>query len=469
VPLTSIRLIAFTGLLTAAALAATVFVWPRWGRWRFLVRPAGILLTEALLTATVGLVANRSQDFYPTWAALFATSDPGTDSYHTAAGQLDKWLATQPGAGQTQSFEWRPEGWEDWRLAAPPTVTVPEGYLQHPTWRYSAILVIGDAGHAWPASVVAGPAAAGITQTAAKARTIVAASVAAGAPALAAGPTVLVSVTTTAKTTAAALAEAVPGELGRDLRVTGHRWALVTSAGDNTLAHEVVSTARGLYPSVAFVGVAAPKHAANSAHPVTGVGVTKAGGYDKTASTIHNPTTTKTAGKTTAGKTTAAKTTAAKKTTAAGKAPATSPTKAPAKKPATGAARITAPEAPAGAFPSGIETGYFPATTTGSTTSTATSGATGSTTSGATGSTTSGATGSTTSGATGSANANQIAPLKAALAWAATQTPPPLATSAPEPSYLPIPHKKTPPPKSKRPKAPQAPRKDRNGSGQLHP
>jgi hypothetical protein len=68
---------------------------------------------------------------------------------------------------------------------------------------------------------------------------------------------VLVNVTTTASTSASTLAAAVPGSLGRDLRVTSHRWALMTSAADSALARRVVAVARGRFPAVAFVGVPA--------------------------------------------------------------------------------------------------------------------------------------------------------------------------------------------------------------------
>ena len=392
--LTGRPLILLAAAATAATLAVTVLLWRRWGRWRYVVRPAGVLLAEALLTATVGLAVNRSQQFYPTWSALFASSDPGGPSYHTAAGRLDTWLAGRPDPEQAQTFPWQPPGWRRWRLAGPPTVTVPAGYLQHPGWQYSAVLVVADAAHAWP--VPAMP-----------------------------GPTVLVSVTTTADTQPATLGVTVPGELGRDLRVTGHRWALITSAGDNALARRVITVARGRYPAVAFVGTAAPgthtlvvrtqapavarsprpstarppvKPAADSTstststqtqtptstHPVHGVGASRAAGYDNSAPAVHRP-------------------------------PA------------------------AGALPAGVETAYFPA----------------------------------------AGNPPAFAgPLRAALSWAAAQTPPPLAASAPEPTYLPIPQKKTHRTKPKHSGAPRhvplphttpTPAGGPDGSGQPHP
>jgi mRNA-degrading endonuclease toxin of MazEF toxin-antitoxin module len=218
VPLTSVRLIVLAVVLTAGALAATILLWRR----GYLVRPAGVLLTEVLLTLSVGLVVNRSQQFYPSWAALFAGSDPGPPIYHTSAGRLDGWLAAQRSTGQAQSFPWRPTGWASWHLAGAPTVTVPAEYLAHRQWRYPAVVVLGER-----------------------------------APAVT-GPTVLVSVTTTAATAAAALATRMPAELGRDLRVTGHRWALVTAAADNALARSMVARARGRFPAVAFVGTARP-------------------------------------------------------------------------------------------------------------------------------------------------------------------------------------------------------------------
>jgi hypothetical protein len=285
VPLTSVRLIVLAVVLTAGALAATILLWRR----GYLVRPAGVLITEVLLTLSVGLVVNRSQLFYPSWAALFAGSDPGPPIYHTSAGRLDGWLAAQPTAGQVESFPWRPSGWTSWHLAGAPTVTVPADYLVHPQWRYSAVVVLGER-----------------------------------APALT-GPTVLVSVPTTAATAASALATTMPAELGRDLRVTGHRWALVTAAADNALARSMATLARGRFPAVAFVGTAAPVHplvvhppvvkppvvkpaatkpsvskpavvkpaatkpSATQPHPRHWVGSSKAGGYDKTRSPVHHP------------------------------------------------------------------------------------------------------------------------------------------------------------------------------------
>jgi hypothetical protein len=374
-----VRLIVFAAVLTAGALAATILVWRRSGlvrrrsglvrrrsglvrrRWGLLIRPVGVLLTELLLTLTVGLVVNRSQQFYPSWAALLAGSGPDRAGYHTSAGRLDAWLAARPGAGRIQSFPWRPAGWTSWHLAAAPTVTVPAGYLADPGRRYSAVLLGGA--RPWPAPTLT-------------------------------GPTVLVNVTTTARTAAAALAVALPGELGRDLRVTGHRWALVTSAADNALARRVAVLARGVFPSLAFVGTAAPAH---------------------TRATSPRP----------AGIRTAYFTAAAKTGHAATKTgPATAK---------TGPTTTRTGPATAKTGPAATKTG--PATAKTGPTTTRTGPAT---------------------------TRSEAGPLEEALAWAADQTPPPLAASAPEPTYLPPAPKRTHHAKAE-------PRRGNHGSGQPHP
>ncbi|WP_433796618.1 hypothetical protein [Actinoplanes sp. CA-252034] len=62
-PLTGIPLILVAGLGVILCAAGTVLAWRREWRPRQLVRPLGILPTEALLI-TVGLVVNRSELFY---------------------------------------------------------------------------------------------------------------------------------------------------------------------------------------------------------------------------------------------------------------------------------------------------------------------------------------------------------------------------------------------------------------------
>jgi hypothetical protein len=202
--LTGIPLLLAAGLATAVTAAGTVLVWSRWGRLRYVLRPAGILATEALLLVTVGLFANRHEQFYPDWAALLAPGSAAPVTYTVPAGQLDGWLAARPGV---RSFPWH-------RM----NVTVPAGYLQHPQWRYSTVVVLGSG------------------------------------PAPGSNDTVVVSVPVTAATTPATLATSMPAELGHDLRVTAHRWALVTTAHDLTLAVRAVSAVHGRFPALCLAG-----------------------------------------------------------------------------------------------------------------------------------------------------------------------------------------------------------------------
>lgn len=244
-PLTSVLLIALAFLGTAIVVAGTVWVWGRPWRLRFLPRLVGVLLIEALLLISVGLVVNREEGFYPTWEALVASDSGGVaaPTYHTVAGKLDQQLAALADArsGKPQALPWQPPGWTGWRLAAAPTLVVPAGYLQHPQWRYSVVLVVADAGPGWPA---AGQDSAAIRLAAGASRDVVA------------------FLTTTPGTSAQTLTTDLPDRLDHDLRVTGHRWAMVTSPADTRLAQQAVVAAPAQYPAVVTVQGAQPSRPA---------------------------------------------------------------------------------------------------------------------------------------------------------------------------------------------------------------
>jgi hypothetical protein len=201
-------------LAVGLALGLTVWFWSRGGRARYVVRPAGILLTEALLLLTVGLVVNRSEQFYPDWAALTTTQkDPEAVAYQTAAGDLDTWLATT----HQLTFIWQPPEWREWNLAAAPTVTVPVGYLEHPAWRYPVVLTTV------PGQPVAVDAIA-------------------------------VYVVTRSATSGRTLGAVLPAALARELRVTAHRWAFVVPGADLARASAAAAAQSGRYPVIACVG-----------------------------------------------------------------------------------------------------------------------------------------------------------------------------------------------------------------------
>ena len=250
-PLTSTPLVVLAVLGAIVALTATILVRIRGRRLRILLRSLGVLLTEALLLFSVGLYINRSEEFYPTWAALLQSSGTTATSYATAPGRLDQRLRTDAGGDLAPSvtFTWPTADWTGWQLAGAPTIVTPTGYLEHPGWRYSVVLVIDDGTGGWTA---AGEATA--------ARSV----------GISAGPAVMVFARTTAATTAKALTTDLPAALARDLRVTGRRWAMVASGSDAVLARQSIAAAPGRIPAIAFVGRVtrrSPSHATVNPRP----------------------------------------------------------------------------------------------------------------------------------------------------------------------------------------------------------
>ncbi|MFG3685070.1 hypothetical protein [Micromonospora sp. NPDC047740] len=236
--LTGISLLVLAGLAAVGAAAATVVGWRRFGRLRIPVRVVGVLLTQALVLLAVGLAVNRSAQFYTNWDDLLTQAIAGGRHNASTPGQLDQWVRQHDHSDSAQpfAFEWRPDGWADWHLAAPPTVTVPADYLRNPGWRYPAVLVLSSAGDGWGNAAATGLARSAQT---------------------AAGPAVLIFAHTTPAASVPALAMTLPAQLSRDLRVTGHSWALVSSAGQEPLARQVVLAAPGRYPALAVVPVGA--------------------------------------------------------------------------------------------------------------------------------------------------------------------------------------------------------------------
>lgn len=130
--LMSLSLLVFAAVATAAAVAGLALVWKRFaGRLRPL-RVLGVLACEALLMITVGLIANRLGDFYPSWAALTmpgnATALPALPP--AAPRHPGAWLSAHPAAAsqaeQGLGFDWADGSRRAWGLDAPPMVHLPE-------------------------------------------------------------------------------------------------------------------------------------------------------------------------------------------------------------------------------------------------------------------------------------------------------------------------------------------------------
>ncbi|MDT4992047.1 MAG: hypothetical protein QOH97_1939, partial [Actinoplanes sp.] len=157
--LTGLPLIFLAAFGTLAAVAVTMRLWNRFGRVRYLLRATGVLLAEVLLLSTIGLAANRSEQFYPTWGTLLDSNAPdGTTlsttngtTYRSTPGDLDHELAVRADGrtGAAQIFSWQTADWRRWGLATAPAVFMPPGYLLHPTWAYSAVVVIGAGAADW--------------------------------------------------------------------------------------------------------------------------------------------------------------------------------------------------------------------------------------------------------------------------------------------------------------------------------
>jgi hypothetical protein len=135
--LTGLPLIVTTALLAVLVLTGTILLWSRFGRWRLLTRSLGMVLAQALVVLTIGLIANRSEEFYPSWQALSGDTGTAEATAPRPAGRLDATLA-----GGQSSVPWRPAGLASWRLARTPTVVLPAGYRDRPSTAYPVVLVL---------------------------------------------------------------------------------------------------------------------------------------------------------------------------------------------------------------------------------------------------------------------------------------------------------------------------------------
>ncbi len=218
--LTGITLIVLAFLALAVVAALTVLGWRRFGAARYVVRAGGILLVQALLIASIGLVVNRSEGFYPSWAALSGNAGTTAAQQDRAVGRLDGELA---GGAVT----WRPTGAGAWHLAGRAALSVPSGYEAPASASLSYPVVV----ELRPPGRTAAPGA------------------------------VTVILPVTAKTTVKSLAS-LPAELAGDVRVGAGGWAVVAPVSLAALAEGLARTAPQRYVAVALVGGALPAGAA---------------------------------------------------------------------------------------------------------------------------------------------------------------------------------------------------------------
>ncbi|WP_405432040.1 hypothetical protein [Micromonospora sp. NBC_00617] len=226
---TDLRLVVAVGAAAAAAVAYAVTVWRRQPRPRVLLRAGAVLLAELLVVTAAALVVNRVEDLYPTWAAL-GQRGPVIQRQPTTPGRLDATIGRLArGSPGPVALAWRPAFLASWPHAAA-TVVTPADYPQHPEWRYPAVLVLSSTGDGWTDATVlaaarrAGPAA------------------------------VVVAVRVPGDGDPSALALQVAPDLERDVRVTGHHWGLVASAGMQPVARNVVGRDAVRFPVLAVAG-----------------------------------------------------------------------------------------------------------------------------------------------------------------------------------------------------------------------
>jgi lysyl-tRNA synthetase class 2 len=220
VSLTGVPLIVVAVLVTTLTIAATWWLWSRYGRWRLVSRVVGILLAETLSVFTIGLVVNRVEQFYPSWQVLTGNTGTAVVAAARRAGRID---ALVHGHGAA-ALPWRPASVSAWRLVATPVVVVPAGYLARRSVTFPVVLSLVDAGPDRAAAIRAAKRVA----------------------------TVSVVVAPSAGTTAAALAT-LPANLDEDVRATTHGWAIVATARQAVLAVRLIRSAPSRFGALVLV------------------------------------------------------------------------------------------------------------------------------------------------------------------------------------------------------------------------
>jgi hypothetical protein len=215
--LTSNALIVLAIVATVAAAVLLVVVWRRpsiarrGGVRAVLARSGTLLLCEALLLLSVGLVLNRQLDLYPTWESLLGETAANSGTSTITKG-LTGWLGTKAADGARDGllFPWRPNGEAAWHLATAPLAFVPAAYFQQTTANFPVVVVVAPSGATAAQGTWDGSDVARLVQ---KDR-----------------PVVVVFVRTD-RPNATLLGTTLPAALDHDLRVSAHGWAIVGVGG----------------------------------------------------------------------------------------------------------------------------------------------------------------------------------------------------------------------------------------------
>src|SRR5262245_5236819 len=102
-----LQTLAFVSVIVAVASLA--IGWSHLKGWWRVARVPGVIVCQLLLVFAAGLWVNRSEDFYPSWAALFGDNPPKITTQQQPEALLANWLRGQRarGARSGLSFEWR--------------------------------------------------------------------------------------------------------------------------------------------------------------------------------------------------------------------------------------------------------------------------------------------------------------------------------------------------------------------------
>jgi hypothetical protein len=229
-PLTSSWLIAVALVATVAVAVGTVLVWRRPGRWWLPGRVVTLVLCEALVLASVGLMVNRHLDLYPSWSSLFGAVRPEREG-RVRQPALSSFLAARAAQGERDGvvFAWHPPGEAGWHLPEAPLAYVPPAYFRQPADSFPVVLALAPPGGAVPAR----PGWDRLVRSGRAPAVVILVRIAYASP--------------------GALGTGLADGLEHDLRVTAHGWAVVGVGGADALALAMVNHSPGRYSTVAVV------------------------------------------------------------------------------------------------------------------------------------------------------------------------------------------------------------------------